>query len=90
MVSIIIGTKGKQISSLIKDSGCNIVVNQPIFKMLHRTITIIGKTHNIANAMLNIYKIMEERFDEVKNAEMECKPLDIRTTKTSVSLFLIF
>ena len=29
---------------------------------------------------------MEDRFYEVKNAEMECKPLDIRTTKTSVRL----
>ena len=54
--------------------------------MLHRTITITGKTYNISNAILNIYKIMEDRFYEVKNAEMECKPLDIRTTKTSVRL----
>ena len=31
LVSMIIGTKGRQISNLIRDSGANIVVNQPIY-----------------------------------------------------------
>lgn len=84
LVSIIIGTKGKQIGNLIRESNANIVVNQPIYKMLHRTITIQGKISNIVNAVILIHKIMEDRFFEVKLAEIECKPLDLRKTKTSV------
>lgn len=83
LVSIIIGTRGKQINYLIKSSGANIIVNQPIFKMLYRTITIVGKTNKISNAILFIYKIMEERYYEVEHVEIESKPLDLSNTKTS-------
>lgn len=83
MVSIIIGTRGKQINNLIFDSGANIIVNQPIFKMFHRTITITGKISKVANAVMLIYKTMEDRYYEVEFAEVECKPLDIRKQKTS-------
>ncbi len=44
LVSIIIGSKGKSIRDLIRESEANIVVNQPVYKMLHRTISISGKT----------------------------------------------
>ena len=83
LVSIIIGTRGKQINYLIKSSGANIIVNQPIFKMLYRTITIVGKTSKISNAILMIYKIMEDRYYEVEHVEVESKPLDLSSTKTS-------
>ena len=83
LVSIIIGTRGKQINYLIKSSGANIIVNQPIFKMLHRTITIVGKTSKITNAIVLIYKIMEDRYFEVEHVEVESKPLDLSNTKTS-------
>ena len=83
LVSIIIGTRGKQINYLIKNSGANIIVNQPIFKMLYRTITIVGKNSKISNAILMIYKIMEDRYYEVEHVEVESKPLDLRSTKTS-------
>lgn len=46
LVSMIIGTKGRQISKLMKDSQANIVVNQPIYKMMHRTVSISGKNFN--------------------------------------------
>lgn len=84
LVSMIIGTKGRQISNLIKETGANIVVNQPIYKMVHRTVSISGKPNHIANAILRIQEIMEERYYEVSKVEMDCKPLNINTTQTNV------
>ena len=84
LISMIIGTKGRQISNLIKDSGANIVVNQPIYKMMHRTVAISGKPSNVATAMMMIQSIMEERFYEVSKVEMEFKPLNVTTTQTHV------
>lgn len=85
LVSMIIGTKGRQISNLIRSSGAMIVVNQPIFKMLHRTVAISGKTTNVCNAITQIQSIMEERYYEVSKVEMDCKPLNITTTPTHVN-----
>jgi polyribonucleotide nucleotidyltransferase len=84
LISMIIGTKGRQISNLIKESKANIVVNQPIYKMLHRTINISSKPACVAEAIKNIYNIMEERFFEVSKVEMECRPLNVNTTQTHV------
>lgn len=42
LVSMIIGTKGRQISKLMKDTNTLIVVNQPLYKMVHRTVSIEG------------------------------------------------
>lgn len=42
MVSLLIGSKGKQISSIMKASKAEIVVNQPIHKMKHRTVKVEG------------------------------------------------
>ena len=88
LISMIIGTKGRQISNLIKESKANIVVNQPIYRMLHRTINIAGKPSCIAEAIKNIYNIMEERYYEVSKVEMECRPLNVNTTQTHVIYFL--
>lgn len=85
LVSIVIGTKGKQIMNLINDAGCSIIVNQPVHHMLHRSITVSGRPENIAYAAFLIYKIMQERYYEVKAVEVECKPLEQSTTRTSVS-----
>lgn len=84
LISMIIGTKGRQITNLIKDSKANIVVNQPIYKMVHRTINISGKPANVAEAIKNIYNIMEDRYYEVAKVEMECRPLNVNTTQTHV------
>jgi len=89
LISMIIGTKGRQISNLIKESKANIVVNQPIFKMVHRTINIQGKPSFVAEAIKSIYNIMEERYYEVTKVEMECKPLNVNTTQTHVFYFFI-
>jgi len=42
LVSIIIGSRGKNIKNLIDSSKASIIVNQPVYKMLHRTISISG------------------------------------------------
>jgi polyribonucleotide nucleotidyltransferase len=88
LISMIIGTKGRQISNLIKDSGANIVVNQPIYKMLHRTVAISGKPSYVANAIMMIQAIMEDRFYEVSKIEMEFKPLNVTTTQTHVNIII--
>jgi len=86
LVSMIIGTKGRQISNLIKDSGANIVVNQPIYKMLHRTVNIKGRPANVANAILSIQSIMEERYFEVSKVETEVRPLNTTLSLTQVNI----
>jgi hypothetical protein len=43
LVSMIIGTKGRQISKLMKETNALIVVNQPLYKMVHRTVSIAGR-----------------------------------------------
>ena len=89
LVSMVIGTKGKQIINLAKNTKTQIAVNQPVYKMLHRTISITGYPANIAEAVKNIYGIMEDRFYEVKQAEVESIPLDIYETTSTVSYFFL-
>ena len=88
LVSMIIGTKGKQISSLIEQSQASIVINQPIYKMTYRTVTISGYPEGIANGVMLIQKIMEERYNEVDNIEFESPPLNVMTTQTNVKIVL--
>ena len=88
LVSMVIGTKGKQITNLIRESKAQIVINQPIYKMTYRTVSIQGKPENIANAIMYIQEIMETRYNEVNKIEFECKPLNITTTQTNVKLII--
>jgi len=88
LVSMIIGTKGKQISTLIEQSQASIVINQPIYKMTYRTVTISGYPEGIANGVMLIQKIMEERYNEVNNIEFESPPLNVMTTQTNVKIVL--
>ena len=62
LVSMVIGTKGKQITNLIRESKAQIVINQPIYKMTYRTVSIQGKPENIANAIMYIQEIMETNY----------------------------
>lgn len=87
LVSMVIGTKGKQIINLAHNTRTNIAVNQPVHKMLHRTISISGMPGQIADALKHIYQIMEDRYFEVKHAELESKPLDLNEVKTTVRIF---
>lgn len=88
LVSMIIGTRGKQISNLIVDSNASIVINQPIYKMTYRTVTISGYPEGIANGIMLIQQIMEERYNEVNTIEFECPPLNVMTTQTNVKIVL--
>ena len=90
LVSMIIGTKGKQISSLIEQSQASIVINQPIYKMTYRTVTISGYPEGIANGVMLIQKIMEERYNEVDNIEFESPPpfIDVIKNKFDISVKL--
>lgn len=85
LVSMVIGTKGKQIINLAQSTKTLIAVNQPVYKMLHRTISIAGGPSEISDALKNIYQIMEDRYYEVTQAESESKPLDLAKVKTTVS-----
>lgn len=89
LVSMVIGTKGKQIISLAQTTKTLIAVNQPVYRMLHRTISIAGFPREISDALKSIYQIMEERYYEVTLAESESKPLDLAKVKTTVSPHLI-
>ena len=86
LVSMVIGTRGKQISNLNKESKASIVINQPIYKMKHRTVSISGKPANVSNAIMNIQKIMEDRYNEVAKVEFECRPLNVTIAETNVKL----
>ncbi len=88
LVSMIIGTRGKQISNLIKESKSSIVINQPIYKMAYRTVTISGDPESIANGIMLIQQIMEERYYEVNPIQFECPPLNVMTSYTTVKLIL--
>jgi len=88
LVSMIIGTRGKQISNLIEESQASIVINQPIYKMTYRTVTISGYPEGIAKGIMLIQQIMEERYNEVNTIEFECPPLNVMTTQTNVKIVL--
>lgn len=77
MVSLIIGSKGRQIKIFTQDSGTDIVVNQPIHRMSQRTVKIDGQPKKIARAIGTIkcsnlrrialiYALLEERADDFK------------------------
>lgn len=88
LISIIIGSKGKQIFDFNKQSGASIIINQPIFLMKHRLIKITGLEENVMTAIRLIYDILEEKHFEVNNAEVESKPLDLAVASTKVKLLL--
>jgi len=46
MVSLLIGTKGKQIRSIMKDSRTQIVVNPAVHQMTYRSVKINGTIHH--------------------------------------------
>ena len=81
MVSLIIGAKGRQIRVLTQDSGTDIVVNQPIHRMSHRTVKIEGEPDNISQAIAMIYGLLEERAEDFKDITEPAKPFNINTVK---------
>lgn len=83
MVSLIIGAKGRQIKVLTQDSDTDIVVNQPIHRMSHRTVKIDGEPKNIARAISMIYGLLEDRAEDFKDITEPAKPFNINTIKVT-------
>jgi len=88
MVSLLIGSKGRQINSIMRESRTRIVVNPAIQKMTHRTVKIEGKCSYIAHACEIIYKTLENISPNVEKIEKEPKPLELdKTTMTGKLVF---
>lgn len=88
MVSLIIGAKGRQIKILTTDSNTDIVVNQPIHRMSHRTVKIEGQPRNIARAIAMIYGLLEERAEDFKDITEPAKPFNIKTIKVTAKFVI--
>lgn len=58
MVSLLIGSKGRQINSIMKESKTEIIVNQPIFRMRHRTVKIDGIFALKLRLICDLFKII--------------------------------
>ena len=56
--------------------------------MTYRTVTISGYPEGIANGVMLIQRIMEDRYNEVDNIEFESPPLNVMTTQTNVKIVL--
>jgi len=50
-------------------------------------VNIKGKSTNVAEAILSIQSIMEERYYEVSKIEVEVRPLNTTITTTQVKYF---
>lgn len=88
MVSLIIGAKGRQIKILTQDSDTDIVVNQPIHRMSHRTVKIDGEPKSIARAIAMIYGLLEERAEDFKDITEPAKPFNINTVKVTAKFVI--
>ena len=88
LVSLLIGTKGKQIGSIMTDSRTDIVVIQPINKMAYRCVKIEGQVPNLLIAYENINKTLEDRSCHVDEIEKIPKPVEL--AKMTVSFLFLF
>lgn len=85
LVSLLIGSKGKQIGHIMNDSRTDIVVIQPINKMPYRCVKIEGQVPNLMIAYENINKTLEERSIHVEEVEKVPKPVEL--ARMTVSFF---
>lgn len=60
LVALVIGGKGRQIKSLMDESGADIVVNQPVFGMKERSVSLRGGAKHIAYGCMKIYATLEK------------------------------
>lgn len=68
---------------LTQDSKTDIVVNQPIHRMSHRTVKIEGEPSHIAQAIAMIYGLLEDRAEDFRDINEPVKPFNISTVKMS-------
>jgi hypothetical protein len=60
LVALVIGGKGKQINTFMQQSGAEIVVNQPVYGMSQRSVSLKGSPRSIATAVSSIYETLEK------------------------------
>ncbi|CAD8162164.1 unnamed protein product [Paramecium pentaurelia] len=81
-VSYVIGTQGKQIEHIKLETKVHLVVNQPIYEFQLRTVTIIGESSSIFNAVNLIIKQLQERGISIEDYAKKAEPLDPRRVIT--------
>lgn len=74
LVSVLIGNRGQMIRKLASETKAEIVVNQPVHSMKHRTVKITGKHYYVSKCMRHINRLMLE-----KQAEIDFRPRLIKT-----------
>jgi predicted RNA-binding protein YlqC (UPF0109 family) len=84
LVSMVIGRNGRTINSLKKDSGCEVIVNQPVLGLTLRSISLKSDSPRTqANAAKMIYDILEVQATTEDLKTVAAKPLsksDLKTT----------
>ncbi|CAK86128.1 unnamed protein product (macronuclear) [Paramecium tetraurelia] len=81
-VSCVIGTQGKYIEHIKLETKVHLVVNQPIYEFQLRTVTIIGESSRIFNAIKMIIKQLQERGISNEDYTKKAEPLDPRRVMT--------
>ncbi|CAD8061297.1 unnamed protein product [Paramecium primaurelia] len=81
-VSYVIGTQGKQIENIKLETKAHLVINQPIYEFQLRTVTIIGDSSRIFNAIKLIIKQLQERGISNEDYAKKAEPLDPRRVMT--------
>ena len=84
LVSMVIGRNGRTINMLKKDSGCDVIVNQPVLGLTLRSISLKSDSPRTqAFAAKMIYEILEQQATEEDLRTVAAKPLskaDLKTT----------
>jgi hypothetical protein len=76
LVSMVIGTKGRQINTFKEDSRASIIVNQPIIGMALRSVDITGTVRQITHAIKSIYNWLEKQAYTVEDYDKQtAKPM---------------
>ena len=69
LVALVIGGKGRQIKNFMDESGADIVVNQPVYGMNQRSVSIKGQPRQVATACMRIYATLEKFAYSVDDIE---------------------
>lgn len=69
LVALVIGGKGRQIKNFMDESATDIVVNQPVYGMNQRSVSIRGPPKSITIAVGRIYETLEKYAFSVDEIE---------------------
>lgn len=74
----------------MKSSKAEVVVNQPIYKMFDRTVSITGKIDHIIKAFEIIYVLIEDKASFIREEE-DSRPTEVLPLhKTRITAKFIF